>query len=637
MTPIIHAIFFFAGLTLITGTGFMVWYFCFASKKDSLLIETLLFSFVLGIGCIDFLMITLGTFGIPLSGPVLVSILGLILTIGWLARRKIGSNHSSRASHCLPLTHAKPERILFLVLFALTLLMKTIYLSDAIVPTATDLGHHLYWVKTITETHALPLYQERNIIDQSGNIYLTEPAPIADFIIGEHLPFAALALLTTADLLSAFPIVFLLLINIASLFALVVLAYRLVKGSSLVRFIRPELAALSALFLFGPLYTLASPQAKFVSGGVIGNIFGNLFLPLILLLFLRAFQEKDDRLLGFGFLLTFTLAYTHHLSMLILLYILAGSTLILIVSYRGHLKNLLLKINGLIFKPIPLTVAFLSIGFFLVIAMPTYIETHAIDTAIGTPTKSTRTGLSINQIIETAGEARFALGLAGLFLVLISLRRSLAASLLLGWTVTLFLMSFRPHWLFLDIPSNRIGTYFVFPIGIAAAIGLAWFITISYKKHASLPTLFLLCTIFTFSIASGLFDNGQRLLTTPKSTEAVETFAASRFLAQHVTHDDIILKDHNYLTADTWMKHFFLRDYSFPLSRGYFSRYENTDRERCTLDMIAIPNTPRAEACFAGTGVNYLVVNPRFDAPQFEKSPQFSRVYASDKIHVYVR
>jgi hypothetical protein len=40
--------------------------------------------------------------------------------------------------------------------------------------------------------------------------------------------------------------------------------------------------------------------------------------------------------------------------------------------------------------------------------MPTYIETQAVGTALGTPTKTTRTGLSFYQITFSSGEARVA-------------------------------------------------------------------------------------------------------------------------------------------------------------------------------------------------------------------------------------
>jgi len=638
MTPLLQAFLFFVALSLFVGVGFIILRFFFASHRSSFFIETLLFSFALGITFIDFSLLLLGTFGIPLNGRVITFCLVSVLAIGSIVWwRQPNRLPILDEAHSQPLLRSKPERFLFFVLFILTLFLKTFYLANAVVPTATDLGHHLYWAKVITESHHLPIYQEQEVIDQPENIHIADPEPIADFIIGEHLPFAAIAFLTGSSFFSAFPIVFLLFINILSLLALVIFAYRVVDSSPLRQLIRPQLVALSTLFLCGPLYTLASPQAKFVSGGVIGNIIGNLFIPLILLLFLRAFQEKDPRLLGLGFLCTFTLAYTHHLSTLILLFILVGSILLLIVSFIGHLRALASRITTLLFRPTPMILILLSGIFFFFVAMPTYIETHAVNTAIGTPTKLTRTGLTFNQITETSGSIRFALSIVGLILIFAVFRRSFPVSLMLAWTLILFLMTFRPDWLFLNIPSNRIGTYLSFPIGIVGAIGLTWLISIFRSNKTSLLSFLLLAIIFVYSLSSGFADNGQTLLAAPKSEATLETFAAAQFLAERITPNDVILKDHNYIVADSWMKHFFMRDYFFPLSRGYFSRYENNGHEQCTLDMIAIPNTPRAQDCFRGTKVNYILVNPQFDAPQFEKSPDFSRVYSSDKIHIYAR
>jgi hypothetical protein len=644
MNPLLQTLLFFGALSLVFVAGLVVWQSCFSSKKPSFFIETLLFAFALGITLVDFLLILLGTAGTALGGPIIfLSLLGISLLGGtaWYRKRRITTNFSATPSlapeHWQPLMRTKPERILFFVLLTLTLFLKTFYLSNAVVPTATDLGHHLYWAKVITETKRLPLYQERSVIDQPDDIHLSDPEPISDFIIGEHLPFAALSLLTGLNFFSAFPVGFLLLINIAGLLALIVFAYRVVEASPLKQLIRPEIVALSVLFLSGPLYTLASPQAKFVSGGVIGNVMGNLFIPLVLLLFLRAFQEKDARLLGLGFLFTFTLAYTHHLSTLMLLFVLAGSILLLVASFLGHLKTLASRIFRILWQPTPLMVVLLASLFFFSVAMPTYIETQAVGTALGTPTKSTRIGLTLGQIVERSGEIRFVLSIVGLMLLSIVFRRSFAVSLLLAWTLMLFIMTFRPGWVFLDIPSNRIGTYLSFPLVIVGAIGLSWFINIARNRQLAVLSSLLLATVFGYALASGFSDNGRTLLAAPKSEATLETFAAAQFLADHITPQDVILKDHNYIVADAWMKHFFMRDYFFPLSRGYFSRYETSDRERCTLDMIAIPNTPRAKACFQGTGVNYLVVNPEFDAPQFAKSPDFSRVYSSDKIHIYAR
>lgn len=638
MIPLAQTLLFLGALSLFLGAGFVVFRLFFTSHRSTFFVETLILSFVLGITLVDFLMLLMDKVGIPQNGfTIAFPLIGIPALGGAFWYRKHHQTPLIDETHSRPFLKSKIERTLFFTLFALTLFLKTLYLSNAVIPTATDLGHHLYWAKAITETHRLPAYQEREVIDQPENIRLSDPAPIADFIIGEHLPLAALALLTGIDFFSAFPIVFLLIVNLLSLLALALLTYRIVDASPLRQLIRPELAALSLLFLSGPLYTLASPQAKFVSGGVIGNIMGNLLIPLILILFLRAFQEKDHRLLGLGILFTFTLAYTHHLSTLILLFILAGTSIFSLISFAGHLKTFLSRITAILFRPTPLILLLLAGLFFFLVTMPTYIETRAVGTAIGTPTKLTRIGLTFDQITETSGEARFAFGIIGLILLFISFRRSFPISLILAWTLTLFIMTFRPDWVFLNIPSNRIGTYLSFPIGIVGAIGLAWLIGMLRNYRGSLLSILLLAAVFGYALSSGFTDNGQTLLTTPKSEAMLETFAAAEFLSQTISPNDVVLKDHNYIVADSWIKHFFMRDYFFPLSRGYFSRYENSGHERCTLDMIAIPNTPRAKDCFQGTGVNYVFINPRFDAPQFEKSPDFSRVYSSDKIHIYAR
>ena len=473
----------------------------FTSQRSAFFIETLILSFVLGITLVDFLMLLMDKIGISQNGfTIAFPLIGIPALGGALWYRKHRQIPLLDEAHSRPFHKSKIERTLFFTLFALTLFLKTLYLSNAIIPTATDLGHHLYWAKSITETHRLPVYQEREVIDQPENIRLSDPAPIADFIIGEHLPLAALALLTGIDFFSAFPIVFLLVINLLSLLALAILTYRIVDASPLRQLIRPELATLSLLFLSGPLYTLASPQAKFVSGGVIGNIMGNLLIPLILILFLRAFQEKDHRLLGLGILFTFTLTYTHHLSTLILLFILAGTGIFSVISFAGHLKTFLSRITAILFRPTPLILLLLAGLFFFLVTMPTYIETRAVGTAIGTPTKLTRIGLTFDQITETSGEARFAFGIIGLILLFISFRRSFPISLILAWILTLFIMTFRPDWVFLNIPSNRIGTYLSFPIGIVGAIGLAWLIGMLRNYRSS-----LLSILFFSRIASILF------------------------------------------------------------------------------------------------------------------------------------
>lgn len=617
--------------------------------------EHTLFSFGLGLGFLNFLMILMGKAGFPFTkltlGSALLATI-LLLTIISLVLHKTIRKQSQAASpvatkHDWPFS--KKQTGAFVVLLLLTVLVKTVPLSQTILPTATDLGHHMYWSKVIAETGKLPVYAKTDIVtDATGTYHISEPAPIADFIIGEHLPFAAINILSGLSFLSAFPILFLLFINLMALLALVTLARSLAENirSSLLSdaIFTPQNIALATLFLFGPLYSLASPQIKFVSGGVVGNTLGNFFLPLIILAYLRAFREKRSDFLALGFFLTFSLAYIHHLSTLMTLFALGASVIAFLIFRFDTIGETLRSWRKLILRPKPLIIIALTCLFFFLVAMPTYIETHAVSTALGTPTKTTRTGLTFYQISFSSGEARVALGLAGLFLVaLLRTRTRYGSAFLLGWSTVLLIMTLRPQWLFINIPSNRIGAYLSFPLGLLSAFALIGCLAFFFqeKRRFFLPSILILgmsFSAFLFTAGSGSYDNSQALPAGGKALPLLQTFGAARYLALHTTENDMVLKDHNYIVGDAWMKLFFLRGYSYPLSRGFFKRYEdNPNREQCTLLMISVPNTPRAEKCYTETGTDFVVVNPKFDITPFERSAHFSRIYTADDIHIYAR
>lgn len=606
--------------------------------------ETLLLSFGLSLGIVDFLMILIGKLGIPLTSISIGSGLIILGGVGF-AISAIRKKHTKASGPTTTLTLSTKGSALFVVILALTILIKVIYLSHSVVPTSTDLGHHMYWAQTIATTGSLPHYEKSDIETlPDGTSTISEPTPIADFIIGEHLPFAALILFSHNSFLSAFPIVFLLLINLLSLLAFFVLAYRLAASIDS-PFFKPELVALSLLFLLGPLYTLASPQAKYVSGGVVGNMFGNFFIPLIALLLVRAFVEQRAAFLALTIFVAFTLAYTHHLSTFVFLFAAVGGFGAFIILNINGAKEIWNEWKKLLLSPLTLSVLGSAILFFFLVAMPTYIETNAIGTAVGTPTKTTRAGLSL-QDVTSANGARAALGFVGiiLFLTLRKTRSTFAGSFILGWTTMLLIMTVLPRILLINIPSDRIGTYLSFPLAIIAAFTLASFF-VSHKTSMTetriAPSLLVITflTTFIFVASTGTKDNATTLTPKSKSESALETFTASRYLAAHIAPNDIILKDHNYLVSDSWIKTFFLRGYDFPLSRGYFKRYEDPTkpREQCTLKMISSPNTPEGIRCFEGTGTNIVMINPAFDATQFDKSKSFDKIYASDGIGIYKR
>lgn len=624
----------------------------FFQKNVSLLpFESLLFSFGISIGMLDFLMIGIGKLHIRLDifsiALGLCVVLGVLSCIARFIKKKVAV--TPPLDNEIHFSFTKRQGWLFILLLGLTLCIKVIFLMHAVVPTATDLGHHMYWSKLIATTGELPFYAKQGIVTDADDAYrLTEPQPIPDFIIGEHLPFAAINMFVGLDFFSAFPILLLLFINILSLLVLFVLALRFASSLNSPwlsrKIFTPQNIALATLSFFGPLYTLASPEAKFVSGGVVGNVIGDLFIPLIFLTLFRALKEKQASFLALTFFLLFTLMYTHHLSTLMFLFGLVFSLFVYSIARYASFKTVLSSWMKLFLSPGPILVMLFCIVFFFGVALPTYIETNAVGTALGTPTKTTRTGLTFLQIASSSGQARVAIGLVGFLLLLVLLKhKRYAGAMLIGWFAVLFIMALHPEWLFINIPSNRIVTYLSFPIGLFSAIALvAFFSTLtspsSLFRIPGMLILFISGSLFLFTVGNGSLDNNQSLPSNNKALDALQTFAASRYLALHSTKEDNILKDHNYIAADSWMKLFFMRDYAYPLSRGYFKRYsDNPNREQCTLSMISIPNTEAGKKCYADLNIRYVVINPHLDTTQFEKSTSFSRIYVSDDIHIYER
>jgi len=637
MTVFLETTSFFATLSLAFFVpGFLVWRAVFGHSFSRL--EEFVFAFITSIGLIDLLMLLAGRIGLPLSALPIGGALFFIAVLAGAVAWKRGALFTGTSAE----TFSKRGAIIAFVLLVLTLFIRTVYLAPNILPTATDLGHHMYWSAIIAETGQLPNYEKIEVVTDpaTGQSHIAAPKPIADFIIGEHLPFALFAELSGLRFTSAFPILFLHFINLLSVLIVTILAYRLAQPFK--EKIQPEHVALFALLLLGPLFALASPQAKFVTGGVVGNLFGNLFIPAVLLLLYRALAEKKAVYLAAATVAAFILAYTHHLSTLVLVFILIGTATAAITSLLRSGDNKFYRDwFRLARSPAVLGTLAMLFVFMALVALPTYLDIKAIDSAIGTPTKATRTGLSFFQVSNSLGMGKVAIGIVGLALAaFLALRRPLAGSFLFAWGSILLIMALFPHWLFLDIPSGRIGSYLAYPLALAGAFALAFFARLLFTESRLPRTLtFIITAAFgAFLIGTGSSDNASSLSNKDRSYELVQTFAATEYLAVH-SNGEPILKDHNYLSADAWMKLFFKRDYGYPLSRGLFGRYEEggNRRERCTLAMISTPNTDFGEQCFTDTGVRYLVVNPVYDSAQFEKSDSFSKLYTSDTAAIYER
>jgi hypothetical protein len=614
-----------------------------AKKKLFSSLERIVFSFGLSIVVTDFLMIIMGRVGILLTRfSIILGILVFSLVcfaiykiIKGKAHSRIADESEGKNNQEHIFNFSKNQIILIMILLFLTVFIKTAYLRNSILPTSTDLGHHMYWAKLISETGKLPIYRESDIIQVNGNYQVGPPQKIADFIIGEHLFFSAINLISGINFISYFPSLILLLVDMAGILAIFILTLRFFEDYSFGK----NSAILSLLFM-GPLYAISSSQAKFVSGGVIGNLIGDLLIPFALYFLFRAFKEKNATFISLAIFSALGLAYIHHLSAFIFLFIFAFTAIIFFIFNFNNIGSYFKDWLKIILKPQVIILLIFSFLLFIFVYTPTYVDTKAIGTAVGGPSKDTRAGLTFNQLKMTAGEARMALGLIGIIILLsIKKRKSYGNVFILGWSLSIILMSLYPQWLFLNLPSTRIANYVSFPLAISAAFSLAWTFE-KIKKSISPKILFPLILLFAaFIITNGFYDNSQSLNVQSNRAKAIQTFNASDYAASKASGSDLVLKDHNYITADSWIKLSFMDGYNYPFSRGYFKRYEDAtnSREMCTLQMISTPNTPEGQKCFSDLGVDFVMVNPQFDSAQFQKSSEFWQVYTGDNIVIYYK
>ncbi|EKD58630.1 MAG: hypothetical protein ACD_56C00083G0009 [uncultured bacterium] len=622
-------VFFIPGYFLMLASGL--------HKKFSFL-ELAVLVFSSSIVIVDFLVILLGKSPLHITRFTLLGTISIFSAICYALHRRLQKKTSLDNEKQVSLPISRRSTILVITILLVTIFIKTIYFKDAIFPTATDLGHHMYWTKEITLTGQLPIYEKAEI---GADYTIEQPSPIEDFIIGEHLFFAAVAIISGADFFSSFPVLTLFLIHIVSILSMFVLTRAFFKDSP-----HCDSIAITALLLIGPLYSIASPQAKFVSGGVIGNDVGNLLIPISILLYMKAFNEKNSKVLAIALFTSLGLAYTHHLSTFVFVF-LSLFTLATygIFNFRTFFKDTKNWLKLFLTSEV-LSVLAIGIIFILFIYTPTYLNAHAVDTAVGAPSKASRAGLTITQLKQTIGEARFSFAFLGLLLLFFARKiNNYSQAFMIGWIVALGVMSLRPNWLFVDIPSNRIASYIIFPATIIAAFMFVKILTAlrakgSTKNYLDPKLLFIsFFALIIFTLSNGLYDNAMSLNSSSSASPALQTYAASQYIADNLKSHDVVLKDHNYLSGDAWIKLFFMKDYNFPLSRGFFKRYqdETKPREQCTNLMISVPNSQPAQKCFEGTGTNYLMVDPKMDSGQFHRLNDFWQVYSADAVGVFYK
>ena len=640
-------------------------------------LEVFVLSVPISIVLVDFLTIFINKIGFSLNKISVFIFITLLLAAFYAFYFFANSKKETKKVSEKKFPFTKNQTILIVLILFATIFIKTNYLTESIFPTSTDLGHHMYWAKLVSETGNIPAYAKNEIVEIDGH-YAIESNPIADFIIGEHLIFADINLLSGISFVSYFPTLILFSINIFGILAMFILAWRLFENFPFPesKLFNSANLAIFTLLLVGPLYAISSPQAKYVSGGVIGNLIGNLLIPAMLYFYFRAIREKDSWLFFTGLFLSARLFYTHHLSGFIFLFVLFfififflifSATQTFLENKTHRLKNIFANYREFfrdLFKTVfsIQSVAFIFfISFFLLfVYTPSYLATGAQSTVVGAPSKSTRAGLSLADFKYAVGEMRFIIGALGfliLFFLNFAVKKSkeikndyqniLSLTIISGWLISIFLMTTQPKLLHINIPTNRIANYANFPFTITAAFGIIYFLfllrelyqknLISQKISLTLSALVILTSFFL-----GIYDNTQSLSTNSNIQPALQTFHASEFLAGQINSQNSsanFLKDHNYITADAWIKLFFMQDYNFPLSRSYFKRYEDPTkpREMCTLWMISEPSSQRAQQCFDETGTQFIMIDTASDEPQFKNNSEFSKIYQNKSISLFYR
>ncbi|MFA6973549.1 MAG: DUF1616 domain-containing protein [Parcubacteria group bacterium] len=603
--------------------------------------ERFAIAFGLSIVSVDFILFALSRAGVAITR--LSTIAGIVIfsaicfavykisVIASIAKQSRDDRSEIAAVVTLPrndnalFNFSKKQFALILLLLFLTLFIKVAYLSGTVLPTSTDMGHHMYWAKWMVVQQALPTYDG-----------------MPDFIIGEHTIFGAMALIGGLDFFSAFPPVVLLLVDLLGILTVFLLTLRIFKDKNV--------AILSLLFL-GVLFAISSPQAKFVSGGVIGNLMGNFLMPLAFYFYYRAFSffgekrelgREEKKFLGMAIFTTFGLFYTHHLTSFIFLFIFAFLVVLFLALNYREAKNIITRVVRMFFSPEVLPIFLTGLIFFFFIFTPSYIEPSAVGTAVGAPSKATREGLSISALKSSVGEARLALGFLGILLLAYSYRKKdFGFAVVTAWAVMIFVMSSVPQILFINLPSNRIGNYLSYPLAILSAFGLYAVFQKNTDSRQRGRTLFQasFLLIITFVLVNGLADSAASLTNKNEADLMAQTFHSAQYVAKTTSDKDIVLKDHNYINSDAWMKLFFMRGYKYPDSRGFFKRYEDPTkpREMCTLYMISNPGGADAQKCFSETRTNFLMINPRYDSAQFHKLQEFDQVYFGGNVAVYYK
>lgn len=587
----------------------------------------------------NFLLLTLNRFGVLLtrwsviSALLFFSLLGFGIFVFRSDKEASVKTKNIASARLLSLRHQG----LFLLLLLFSVFLRGTYLSNANPPGSTDLGHHMYWSKLFSQSGIISDYASRPIVEEAGRYLISAPEPISDFIVGEHLIFSAVALISGLEYIGAFPILLLFLFDIFTILLVFVLAWRLFENDS-----RREDIALLSLFFSGVLFAVDPPQAKFVSGGLIGNLFGNLLTLSAFYFWIIFLRLRDSRLFFCALFFSMGIFYTHHLSGLIFLFVLLAFFLFFLFFGSQERREFFVAWKKWLFS-FYLAGFVLLAAFLLAVYVPSYLTNRAVETVVREVTKSDHVGLEFSKFKGIVGEGRLAFGFLGAcFLLALAFWGKqkypfrLATSLLLAWIGMITLISLAPDLVGLDIPASRVANYGTYPLAIISAFSLV-FVFSRLPQNSARVLSWSFGLVLTYLFINGQSGYGTFLEESRQSNRAGSTYAAAVYLAEKMDEEDSLVKDHVNLAADSWVKLFFMRDYNFPVYRANLERYENgiDKKEFCTLWMISEPESARAEKCFQELGINFVMVDKKTDAAQFEKLKKYWRVFSNEEVNIY--
>src|SRR4030042_2656191 len=151
-------LFYFAIILVLFLPGWFLLNFIEAKRKYFSLLEKFAISAGLSVISVDFLLIIIGRAGIIINKfSVIFLIIAFILLLQLITHaikksyNKIHRPVENVIKEKDKESFSKNQTILIVLILFLTIFIKTVYLQDTIFPSATDLGHHVYWSKLISE------------------------------------------------------------------------------------------------------------------------------------------------------------------------------------------------------------------------------------------------------------------------------------------------------------------------------------------------------------------------------------------------------------------------------------------------------------------------------------------------------